>query len=140
MYCLDASVIVNSIIEKEEHHEYSKKLLFKIKNQNILVVLPEIALPEIASAVSKGTGDAELTLQFIKELRKIPNFIFIPVDADISDFAARLAAEKWLRGADAIYVAIASILNMKLITLDEEQRRKSKDIVKAITPMDELGK
>lgn len=139
MYCLDASVIVNSIIEKEDYHEHSKNLMLKIKNQNILVVLPEIALPEIASAISKGTGNAELSLQFIKELRRIPNFVFIPVDADISDFASRLAAEKQLRGADAVYVAIASIFNMKLITLDEEQRRKSKDIVKAITPMDELG-
>ena len=140
MYCLDASVIVNSIIENEGHHEHSKKLLLKIKNQNILVVLPEIAMPEIASAISKGTGDAELSIQFVKELRKIPNFVFVPVDADISDFASRLAAEKWLRGADAIYVAISSIFNVKLITLDEEQRRKSKDIVKARTPMDELGK
>jgi predicted nucleic acid-binding protein len=94
MYCIDASVITNSIIEKEEHHEYSKKLMLKIKNENIPVVLPELVIPEVASALSIGTKNSELSLQFVNELRRIPNFIFIPIDAEISNLAAKLAAEK----------------------------------------------
>ncbi|MEK6943005.1 MAG: type II toxin-antitoxin system VapC family toxin [Nanoarchaeota archaeon] len=140
MYCLDASVITNSIIKSEEHHEYSKRLLLKIKNQNIPVVLPEIIVPEVASALSAGARNSKLPLQFVAELRKIPNFVFVPVDAEVSNLAARFAAEKHLRGADAIYVAIASIFNVSLITLDKRQKEKAAGTVKTATPMEELKK
>lgn len=139
MYCLDASVITNSVIEAEKHYEYSKRLLLKIKNQNLLVVLPEVVIPEVASALSRGTGNSKLALEFVTELRKIPNFIFISIDSDISNFAAKLAAEKQLRGSDSIYVAVTSLFNVRLITLDIKQMEKSKATVKVLTPLEELG-
>jgi predicted nucleic acid-binding protein len=78
MYCLDASIITNSEIENEKFHEYSKKLMQKIKERGITVIVPEIVLPEISSAVARGTDDAEKALKSVKELRQIPNFVFIP--------------------------------------------------------------
>ena len=50
MYCIDASVLTNSVIVNEEFHEYSKGLLTAIKEREIMVVVPEIA-----SAISQGT-------------------------------------------------------------------------------------
>ena len=52
MYCIDASVLTNSQMEYEEFHEYSKKLMGIIKDKGITVFIPEIALPEIASALA----------------------------------------------------------------------------------------
>lgn len=49
MYCLDASVIVSSQLKKEPFHNRSRKLLNQIKNKNIRIFLPEIAIPEITS-------------------------------------------------------------------------------------------
>lgn len=72
MYCIDASVIANSIIKEEEHHEYSVKLLLKIKNENIPVVVPEILIPEVASALSRGTQNSRLSLEFVT--RKLNNY------------------------------------------------------------------
>jgi len=139
MYCIDASVIANSIIKEEEHHEYSVKLLLKIKNENIPVVVPEILIPEVASALSRGTQNSRLSLEFVMGLRKIPNFIFVPIDAEISDLAARFSAEGQLRASDAIYVSVASIFNVKLITLDVKQKEKANEFIKALTPLEELG-
>ena len=139
MYCIDASVITNSFIEKEEHHKYSKKLLLRIKENNTLVILPEILIPEVASAISRGMGDGRAALKFTDTLRRIPNIIFIPVGSDISNLAAKLAAEKKLRGVDSVYVAVAAVFNIKLITLDEQQKDKSKSLVEVLTPMEELN-
>ncbi|MBI3051839.1 type II toxin-antitoxin system VapC family toxin [Candidatus Woesearchaeota archaeon] len=138
MYCLDASVITNSVIEREEYHKDSKALLLKIRNENIPVVLPEIIVPEVASALSRGTGNAKLSLQFAAEIRKIPNFVFIPIDAEISNLAAKIAAENQMRGADSIYTAIALVFNVRLVTLDTEQLKKSKSSVNSATPFEEL--
>ncbi|MFH0904952.1 MAG: hypothetical protein V1854_07205 [Methanobacteriota archaeon] len=68
MYCLDASVLTNSEIESERFHEYSQKLMEIIKERGITIVVPEIVLPEISSAISRGTDDNEKALEFVKEL------------------------------------------------------------------------
>lgn len=140
MYCLDASVLTNSEIEGEEHHEFSKELMERIRKDGIAVVVPEIALPEVASAIARGTGDADKALKFVRILRQLPNIVFIPLDSELSDSSSRLAAEYKLRGCDAVYVGVASSFNVKLITLDKEQRRKSPTRIDALTPEEELEK
>jgi len=138
MYCLDASVLVNSFVKSEEHHEYSRKLLDGIKSSSSFAILPEIALPEVASAVSRGSGNSETAAEFAAELRRIPNLTFVPVDSELSAMAVKFAAENKLRGCDAVYVAVASLFKVKLITLDSQQLERSKGVVEACTPRDEL--
>lgn len=110
----------------------------KIKKERIRVVEPEIVLPEIASAIARGTDDPKKALDFIKEIALLPNFIFIPVDRELTDLASKFAAEYRLRGCDSIYVATASVFNVKLISLDDEQRKKASLCIEALTPHEEL--
>jgi len=138
MYCIDASVLTNSQLEHEEFHEYSKKLMGIIKDKGITVLIPEIALPEIASALARGTDDTEEALTFVNELKLLPNFVFIPVDRELADLASRLAAEYRLRGCDAVYVAVALLFNTKLISLDKQQRERASNCIDALTPQEEL--
>ncbi len=137
MYCLDASVLTNSFIEGEENYEFSKRLMEKIRKNAVLVFLPEIVLPEVASAISRGY-DYKTALEFVKELRQIPNFTFIPIDAELSNLAEKFAAENKLRGCDALYVAVAFSFNVKLITLDTQQKERAKDLIEVLTPKEEL--
>ncbi len=91
----------------------------------MLVIFPEIVCPEVASAISRGTNEDTLAIEFVKEMKKIPNFTFVSVDSDLSDNASKLAAEYKMRGCDGIYVAVTQQFNLKLITLDDEQRIRS---------------
>jgi predicted nucleic acid-binding protein len=79
LYCLDASVVVNSIIEKEPLHEYGARLLDRIMMDKTLVVFPNIAIPEIASALSRGTGDASNAKALVRSFIETPNFTFITI-------------------------------------------------------------
>lgn len=139
MYCLDASVITNSFIASEKHHEFSKKLMDRIKNDTTPVVFPEIVLPEVAHAMAVGY-DAKTAIEFVKNMRGVPNFTFIPVDAEVSGLATRFASIYKIRGADSLYIAVASIFNAKLITLDSRQKEAAKNIIAVATPMEELAK
>ncbi|MCK4613937.1 MAG: hypothetical protein KAU14_03965 [Thermoplasmata archaeon] len=47
-------------------------------------------------------------------------------------------AKNRLRGCDAVYVAVAYLFNVKLITLDEQQKERSKGLIEAMTPMEEI--
>jgi predicted nucleic acid-binding protein len=138
MYCIDASVLINSEIESEKLHEYSEKLMEKIREKGITILVPEIVLPEISSAIARGSNNSEKALEFVKELKQIPNIVFVPIDRELADEAARFAAEYRLRGCDAIYVAVASMFSVKLISLDEQQLVRAKDCIDASTPKDEL--
>ncbi len=138
MYCLDASVIVNSYNKNEEFHEYSQALINYIRKENVQVILPEIVCPEVTSAISRGTGESTVAIEFAQEIRKIANFTFIPIDAEISNEAGRIAAEWKLRGCDAIYTAVTKRYNLKLVTIDNQQKERSCFIVKVVTPKEEL--
>lgn len=134
MYCLDASVIVSSQLEKEPLYRRSKTLLNLIKNKKIKVFLPEIAIPEISSGIFRGTSNKNFTLEFVNHLRNLPNFLFIPIDAKLSNLASVIITETGLRANDAIYIALAYEYNLELITLDKDQLEKGKNFVKIRFP------
>ena len=55
------------------------------------------------------------------------------LDKELLDTSVDLAARYRLRGADAIYVAVAHIANSTLVTLDNEQRHRAADLVPTMT-------
>ena len=133
MYCIDASMLTNSVIVNGEFHEYSKGLLTVIKEREIMVVIPEIVLPEITSAISRGIGDPYRTIAVTSKLRQFPNFIFTPIDSDLADSSSKLAARYKLMGCDSIYVAVTSLFSAKLISLDNQQRKRASEGIEALT-------
>jgi predicted nucleic acid-binding protein len=136
MKVFDASVIVSSFLEKEKFHKEAKLVLDQAISTGETIILPEIVLPEVASAIARGIGNSAHAIDFCKELRKIPNFIFVPIDELLSEIAVEIASKYFLRGADAIYVALAYRYNAELITLDKEQMVKASKIIKVIMPTD----
>jgi len=139
MYCIDASVLINSEIEGEDFHKYSRDLMNYIREKGIMAFVPEIVCAEVSSAIARGTDVTERAVEFADELREIPNFIFVPIDPVLSQLASKLAAEHRLRGCDAIYVAVAFLFKVKLITLDDQQRKRGSKCVETLTPEDELN-
>ncbi len=138
MYCIDASVLTNSQIENERFYIDSKNFINKIMENKIKVVVPEIIIPEVASAIARGTGNANYAIKFVLEFRKIPNINIVPVESNLSNLAADIAARHKLRGADSIYVATSIAFNARLITLDKHQKEKASKILYALTPAEEL--
>jgi predicted nucleic acid-binding protein len=138
MYVVDASVHVADARPEEPHHAEAHALLARLAAEGQLVYLPEIILAEVAAAVSRGTGSSALARRLIAALRRVPHFQFVPIDADLGDLAASLAAQCRLRGCDAVYVALAQQRDIPLITLDRQQRLRVPEKVKAYTPANVL--
>ncbi|OGS21905.1 MAG: hypothetical protein A2252_09065 [Elusimicrobia bacterium RIFOXYA2_FULL_39_19] len=134
MYCIDASVIVNSFFPKESNYQYSSKLINSIRVLQKAVYLPEIILPEISSAIARGTNDSALAIEFVEQILTIPTFNFIPIDREISFLAAEIASKYRLKGADSIYVATAKYFDVPLITLDLDQKEKASPLIDVFTP------
>ena len=134
MYCIDASVILSAIRPKELFSVKSQFFLGKLKADGLKVFCPEIIIPEITSGLFRATKDAKISYDFSLIMRGLPNFSFVAVDSRLADLAAWIVTETGLRGADAIYVALAYDYQLELITLDKEQLQKGKKVIKTRTP------
>jgi len=59
---------------------------------------------------------------------------FVPLDNDLAEAAAKIAAAHRLRGSDAVYVAVAQRFDAVLVTLDAEQARRAEAVVPVRSP------
>jgi len=137
-FTIDASVFVNAFLTHEDGHEESRALLHKLYDEGRPLLAPALLLPEVASALARGEDDSVLAQRFADTLLRLPLLTLIPLDSVLAQEAAGLAATYRLRGADAVYVAVARRFEATLVTRDREQRERSAPVVHALTPAEAL--
>jgi predicted nucleic acid-binding protein len=134
MSVVDASVWVSRLVPQDEHHAQSRDWLEQQTTNGQLLVAPVLLLAEVAGAVTRRTGRMELGRRTIETILRVPGLRLVTLDGRLGLEAARLAAELRLRGADAVYVAVAHRLNLSLVTWDEEQRLRGAAKIVVRTP------
>lgn len=134
MFCVDASVLISAAKGNEPYSQQSRDFLDSVKKEGYKMLVPEILIPEVASGLVRATTNAGFSFEFVGAIRSLPNFAFVPVDGRLADRAAKIIFETKLRGADAIYVAVAFEYGVPLITLDEDQLAKGGKLVQARRP------
>jgi predicted nucleic acid-binding protein len=139
VYVVDASVWISRFITTDVNHTQSYLWFRWITDQSELVVEPTLVLAEVAGAVARRTGLSELGMGAVILLQNVPGVSLVSVDADLAQFSADVAARLRLRGADAIYVALAQRLGVPLITWDIEQRDRGRGIATTLTLQDALS-
>ena len=133
-YTLDASVVVSAVRRVEAKHVESRRLMDQLRESATPVIVPTLLLPEAVAALRRVTGDAELARAFAATLRRLPNVVWVPLDAVLARQAGELAAEHSLRGCDAVYAAVARRFGGTLVTLDQQQLERSAAAVETQTP------
>jgi predicted nucleic acid-binding protein len=121
---LDASVAVSASFPAEASFEDSHRLLERLVQAQVMIVVPSLIRPEIAAAVRRATGDPDEAKALEETFSTLPGVIFKDLDSLVADMAVKIAATAGLRGADAVYAAIARRFDATLITLDGEQRTR----------------
>jgi predicted nucleic acid-binding protein len=139
IYTIDASVFLNAFNPYEPEHEESRRLLARLQEQAMPIVVPTLLLPEVAAAISQGREDEELAHKFAAALSRLPHLTMIPVDETLARQAVDVASQYRLRGSDAVYVAVALRFGSTLITLDREQRERVVDALPAHYPAEVLA-
>ncbi|NPA91741.1 MAG: type II toxin-antitoxin system VapC family toxin [Chloroflexi bacterium] len=131
---VDASVWVSALVPQDVHHTRSREWLEERLREGVLLVAPVILLAEVAGAIARRTGDPSLGERATEMILSLPTLRLVPVDDRVGGEAARLAARLRLRGADALYVAVASLLGVPLITWDREQQERCQTVVRTSSP------
>ena len=131
---VDASVWVSRLVPPDVHHAASRRWMARHTADGGVLVAPVLLLPETAGAISRRTGTPELAHRAVNRLLRLRSLRLVPVDGRLAEAAARLAADLGLRGADAVYVATAQLLNIPLVTWDSDQQARAARVIAAHTP------
>ncbi len=122
---LDASLWVARLVPQDVFHTRVKTWMAAQLESGGSFLAPSLLLAEVGGAISRRTNAPELARQALASLNDLPGLQIVEMDAALMQQAAQLAAELGLRGADATYVAVAAHLNVALMTLDDDQRRRA---------------
>ena len=136
---IDASVWVAALVKNERHHAESASFLGRLVQDRRTVYVPVLALAEVAGAIarqSRDTARAETGLRFLRAQSWLS---FQPLTELQGETAAAIAAQQFLRGADAVYAALARQLGTLLVTWDNELLERAAAVVPTFTPAHWLG-
>ena len=139
MYTVDASVHLSALNPYEPESAASQTFLGLVHRRQIPLFCPTLLPVEVAAAVARTVGDADRAVAIATVLRGLPNQTLVPLDDALADVAARLAATSRLRGADAVYAAVAQQYGTTLVTLDRQQLDRLSPTVRTAHPADVLG-
>ena len=137
-YTVDASVFVNAFNPHEEGHVESLAILAAIQEGGDPVIVPTLLVPEVASAVARACDDSAGALEYAIATASLPHLTLVALTQTMARQAAELAATHGLRGADAVYAAVARRYGTTLVSRDEEQRVRGAAIVSCKTPEEAL--
>jgi predicted nucleic acid-binding protein len=138
-YTVDASVFVNAFNPLEEGHAKSLAILSAIQERGDPVIVPALLVPEIASAVARATDDSDAAIQYAHATAALPHLTLVSLTTAVARQAAELAATHGLRGADAVYVAVARRYGTTLVSRDAEQLARGATVVGCLTPEEALN-
>lgn len=134
MYTLDASVWVNGFDRKERGSKITRQLLQLLADRESPIVIPSLALVEVAGSISRTRRRPEKAVGFADTIARLPHVTVIFPTPELTVVAVQLAARHSLRGADAVYAAVALNAGCTLISLDGEHLARLHNVVHTITP------
>jgi predicted nucleic acid-binding protein len=135
---IDASVLVAAGAPDDPAGADAAGFLASAFAADLPTHLPTLTLVEVAAAIARRTGDADLALHAGQALLGLPGLVLHALDIDASADASALASRLQLRGADAIYAATALRYAATLVTLDDELLTRSRPVVDAVSPTEWL--
>jgi predicted nucleic acid-binding protein len=131
---IDASVWVAALLPKDLHHREASTFLKLLVSGGTSTSAPALAIPELAGAIARHTDDPGISAKAVRFLRQQGWVHVAALDDTLAALAASVAAQQRLRGADAVYLALAIQEAAPLVTLDAEMLKRAPTGVRVFTP------
>jgi predicted nucleic acid-binding protein len=124
MAVIDASVYITMLDTRDPEHTNCLAWFTAAATSDEAVVAPSLILSEVAATISRGHSDAELAKAVAATLAGSAVIRLVAVTPQLAKRAAIIAADQRVRGADAVYLALAQQLDDVLVTLDRQQLQR----------------
>jgi len=139
MLTIDANVFISAASAAETQHQVSRAFFGRASMLSASLYCPTILLPEVAAGIARPTGDIGFANRTVSGILSLPDLVLVELDESRATLAAGGAITCRLRGADAVYVAVAQEYSSTLITWDQELLERGTLAVPTMTPTDWLA-
>lgn len=120
IYRIDANIFARDADPTDPDHPTCRTFLEALDQRQIPIIVPNLVLAEVAAAVSRTRRDPIRARIITDSIATFAHIQLVPLDDQLAREASELAADRALRGADAVYVAVARRYSCILISLDRE--------------------
>lgn len=120
---IDASVWVSFYLPQDTNHPATTPFIRRVVQNRVLVFAPGLILVEIGAALARRV-DQDTARRAVAQLRRLPYLRLASLDTLGVARATRTAIDCRLRGADAVYVALAQRLALPLVSWDSEHHTR----------------
>lgn len=134
LFTVDASVFISAFISTEIHHSTSQACLARLRAAGDGLRCPALLLVEVAAALARNTRDVTRSQSFALSLASLPGMRLLTLNKELVQLAVQTAAESRLRGADAVYAAVAIQQDATLITWDQQMLTRAATLAQVVTP------
>ena len=134
MIVIDASIWVSFLVQQDLNYPKTHLWLTNIITSRVPIVAPVLLLSEVGGAIARRLNQPALGNKAVNQILSIPTLHLIAIDHPLGIKTGKLAASYKLRGADAVYVSLASELNLPLLSWDKEKISRASQIIKTYTP------
>ena len=133
---IDASVFISAFKPSESDSEASQALLETVfgGESEVWVFSPTLLIVEVAASIARVFDDEDKGLAAASAVQTLPRQVFIPLTEAVAENASVLGTRYRLRGADAVYAAVAAQHGSLLVSLDKQQLDRVRGTVKTVTP------
>lgn len=140
--CLDANVIIASLLRQEKFHQSATKIIDHVFQKNLLLFEPAVVVYEVVSALHRKSLEGEFNREscdrLIHFLDQLP--MMIQWQPGFAKEGAEIAFKFSLKKInDFCYLAVASARNIPLITLDKPFLNRARNEFKKVYSADEFA-
>ncbi len=120
MLTVDANVFISAASATEAQHQISQTFFGRASMLSVALYCPTLLLPEVAAGIARPTGRSGFATRTVSGILRLPDLILVELDGNRAEQVTDAAITCRLRGADAVYVAVAQEYGTTLITWDAE--------------------
>lgn len=131
---LDANIWVGALDERDPVSGVCRACLLKAAEKSARLYSPLLLPVEVAATIGRKTRDARQGRLAAEWVRGFNGHVWQPLSEGCAETAERFAATLFLRGADAVYVAVAHLSDAVLLTYDAEVIERASKVVRVMTP------
>lgn len=138
MIVIDASVWVSVILAADAHHPETRAWSDLVAQQGTTFVVPAHFPAEVVGVLRRTGNLDNLIDDAIETISGGSPFTIYPISVELGLFSAEAARATATRGADAVYVALAALLDAPLVTWDRQQRDRGGRFCRTMTPLEAM--
>lgn len=138
MIVIDASVWLSAIVETDIHHRETLPWRDRTLRSKTTIAVPAHFPAEVAGVLSRTGARQDFIASTLEFIALETTFTIYPVSVGFGLSCAELASSAAVRGSDALYLTLARLLDVPMLTWDRQQRVRGALFCRTMTPVEAM--